>query len=129
MAFSFTREEASSKLAKLKELILSLPSSLVLNTSGSACFSLDLDDIENMGWAGALNRCFEINWGHRINGIEILERGSKLSCTVTITEAVIPVAEDIGLVVLWLDTLLGAVTKAGQAFIPIGTRHLFLTNF
>lgn len=129
MASSFTREEAASKLAQLRELILGLPSSLVLNASDSACFCLDESDVEDIGWAGALNRCFEINWGHRINGIKILERGSKLSCTVAITEAVIPVAEDVGLVVLWLDTLLDAVRKAGQVVIPVDKCEDNTNNF
>ena len=105
-------EHLRVKLRTLKQLIVQLPSDLPLLSSGRALFSLDPDDFEDIGLAGALNRCFEIHWGHRAHGITITERGDKLKTTTSILHDVltsISPSEDIGIVELWMDALLMAV--------------------
>lgn len=113
MALSFTVETARTRLQALEELVLVLPDSLPFNDSVEATFALDPGDIEDEGSTYALNRCFEVNWGHKNDGITITERGTKLMCTLAIIDEVIPTAMDIGIVVLWIDAFIQAVISAG----------------
>ena len=48
-------EHLRVKLRTLEQLIVQLPSDLPLLSSGRALFSLDPDDFEDIGLAGALN--------------------------------------------------------------------------
>ncbi|KAJ3005259.1 hypothetical protein NUW54_g4423 [Trametes sanguinea] len=109
------------KLRHIEELFLVLPDSLPLNSTGNAVFGLDSDDFEDLGYAGALNRCFEINWGMRINKIHITERGDKLKTTVAIFREALTLmtaADDIGLVEIWLDILINSAEAAAMRSKP-----------
>lgn len=104
-----------SKLKTLESLVRLLPESLPLQHSGAILFALDSDDIEDLGIAGALNRCFELNWGMKTHGIHVRERGDKLSTTAAIFRRVLEdmkATDDAGLVGIWMDALIGAVTAA-----------------
>ncbi|KAI0358756.1 hypothetical protein OH77DRAFT_1397368 [Trametes cingulata] len=108
-------ESLQQKLETLEKIFELLPQSLPLNTSGPVQFMLDADDLEDLGIAGALNRCFELNWGMRVYGTRISERGDKLSATVQTLKHVLgrlTPQDDVGLVELWMDTLIQAAMTA-----------------
>lgn len=126
MALPFTIETAHIRFQLLESLIPSLPTSLPFNDSEDTSFALDLDDVEDEGSTYALNCCFEINWGHKNDGIITTERGTKLLCTLAIIDDVIPTAMDISIVILWIDALIHAALDAGAtplvlSFHPVET--------
>ncbi|KAI9059117.1 hypothetical protein FKP32DRAFT_1580140 [Trametes sanguinea] len=97
------------KVTTLEHLFDLFPDSLPLRSCGRTCFGLDPDDFDDLGYAGALNRCFEINWGMRAHGICFTERGDKLASTIGIFRQALnelTPRDDIGLVELWLDVFI-----------------------
>ncbi|KAH9855111.1 hypothetical protein C2E23DRAFT_724896 [Lenzites betulinus] len=107
-------EPLQHKLNSFRKLVDALPESLPLHYSGHKLFGPDPDDFEDMGYAGALNRCFEINWGMRIHGIRITERGDKLATTLAILQQSLEemsTTDDLGLVELWLDVFIETAAK------------------
>ncbi|KAI0772979.1 hypothetical protein BD413DRAFT_543756 [Trametes elegans] len=108
-------EQLQLKLQSFERLVNNLPLDLPLHFTGNEIFGLDLEDIPDLGYAGAVNRCFELNWGMRANGIRIEERGDKLSTTLVILERALkemPASADFGLIGIWLDTLIAAASIA-----------------
>lgn len=113
MACPFTVETARTRLQLLENLVHSLPEDLPLNDSEGASFALDPDSVVEEGYTYALNQCFECVWGYKNNGLRITERGTKLLSTLAIFDEVIPMAEDIGIIILWVDALIQAAVNAG----------------
>ncbi|KAF7799758.1 hypothetical protein EIP86_011000 [Pleurotus ostreatoroseus] len=109
--------EASNKLSTLQLLVNAQYTPVAPSTS----LALDPEDIEDIGYSGALNRLLEIQWGSKRDGLNVIGRLSELVCTVNLIESVIPVAEDLGLVCLWIDAFLLAV--AGTAISPESDRR------
>ncbi|KZT20911.1 hypothetical protein NEOLEDRAFT_1074592 [Neolentinus lepideus HHB14362 ss-1] len=69
-------------------------------------FSLDSEDIEDMGYSGALNQCFHHVWSYKAQGIHIHERGTKLDYTLLVFKIAISCADDYGIIDNWLDAFL-----------------------
>lgn len=103
--------EAEEKLRLLERLVSSLPSAATSGQHVRIC--LDGEDIEDIGYSGAFNRCLEIHWGYKAHGLSVNLRDEKLQVTLDLFHAVIPNAEDIGLVELWLDAFIDAARASG----------------
>jgi hypothetical protein len=85
--------EVDALLCELQALITNLPPSLplVVDISESRYgalvgFSPDPELVEDIGEVGAVNTALERMFGHRMDGLKILERG-------TIIEAIVPLLE------------------------------------
>ncbi|KAL1943445.1 hypothetical protein VTO73DRAFT_4520 [Trametes versicolor] len=108
-------DDLLEKLDTLEGLIQLLPDSLPLKETGTSLFGLDSDDLIDIGIAGALNRCFEINWGMKAYGFRITERGDKLSTTIDIfrdTLNTMGPTDDRGLVGIWIDMFIKTVSAS-----------------
>ncbi|EIM80047.1 uncharacterized protein STEHIDRAFT_163294 [Stereum hirsutum FP-91666 SS1] len=118
MSFTFAEDIppvvlAQAKLSVLRELFTALSGSDRFPLRHNS-FDLDPNDVADEGWTYALNRRFEASncWGLKRNGLVISECGGKLDSTLDTLQRVIPVAEDIGIVNLWLNALLDAARNA-----------------
>ncbi len=96
---------------QVTNLFYTLPDTLPFNTAGH--FSCETDDIEDLGYAGALNNAFHSAWGYKAQGLVILERGGKLDSTLAIVNhALNHPGCDFGVVENWVDALISAALSA-----------------
>lgn len=107
-----TLSAASEKLQKLTALFGSLPSHLPTKTDCHIS-SLDPEEIEDLGYSGALNQCFHRVWGYKANGLSITERGAKLTNTILILQHVLKHERSTTLIENWIDALIVAAEQAG----------------
>lgn len=103
---------SQQKLKTLRALFSALPSSLPEDPVPSYQLALDPEDIEDIGYPGALNKLLHAVWGYRANGIQINSRGPKLNATVDILEYTLSHTDDL-VVHTWVDTLCDAARAAG----------------
>ena len=95
---------AHQKLWTLRALFDSLPDTLPTETSPAHQFILDPDDIDDIGYPGALNKLFHCVWGYRASGISIDSRGSKLDTALSILQSTLTHTDDLT-VHLWIESL------------------------
>jgi hypothetical protein len=115
-----TTQELYQKLEALKSCFASLPESIPWEDTSQ--FSIEPEDVLDMGTSGALNKVFHRMWGYKDLGIKVMSRGSQLTTTVRLLEETIPVADDCGIVGLWVDALCKAAEAAGGSNLQPGTR-------
>lgn len=108
-----TTRELSKKLEALKSGFASLPESIPESWEDTSQFCIDPEDVLDMGTSGALNKVFHRMWGYKDLGIKVVSRGSRLTTTLRLLEETIPVADDCGIVGLWVDALCKAAEAAG----------------
>lgn len=119
-----TTQQLDENLRVLKCRFASLPESIPISTEDTSQFCIDPEDVLDMGTSGALNKVFHRMWGYKNHGIKVASRGSYLSTTLKLLEETIPVADDPGIVGLWIDVLSEAARVAGGSALQPGTRMI-----
>jgi len=66
-------QNIQKKLRMLQDLSKRLPYHLPHATFDSHVLYLDDEDIEDIGYSGALNRRLEIIWGYKKDGLKIMD--------------------------------------------------------
>lgn len=94
------------KLLRLSQLFYTLPDTIPLSLSSAP--ELDPDDIEDLGYAGALNNTFHRVWGYKSEGLRITERGSVLEGTLLILQNAMFHPSELAVVETWVDALIEA---------------------
>ena len=108
-----TTSELPEKLNVLKVCFASLPESLPESVGDTSQFYIDPEDACDIGTSGALNKVFHRVWGYKDRGLKIVSRGPQLLATLRLLEDTIPVADDCGIVGLWIDALIKVAEVAG----------------
>ena len=109
-----SNSELQAQVLLLSELFDSLPDTVPFVPMFYPC-GLDNEAIEDIGYAGALNQCFHRVWGYKSDGLVIDQRGPKLDSTIAVLQDVADIAEDPGMVLLWVEALIEAAYAAGAS--------------
>ena len=124
-----TTQQLYEKLQILTTRFASLPESIPESTEDTSQFCIDPEDVLDMGTSGALNKVFHRMWGYKDQGIKVVSRGSRLSTTLELLEKMIPVADDRGIVGLWIDALDEAAEAAGGLVSKMGTQTITTADY
>ncbi|TFK78241.1 hypothetical protein K466DRAFT_507611, partial [Polyporus arcularius HHB13444] len=101
------RDWLSHKCLRLSQLFFTLPSSVPFGTNHSA-FDLDSEDISDLGYSGALNRCFHSVWGYKCDHLKIDQQGPKLDSTLRVIQLATWKADNFAVIESWVDALISA---------------------
>jgi len=115
-------QQLYEKFRVLETCFASLPESIPESTEDTSQFCIDTEDILDMGTSGVLNKAFHRMWGYKDHGVKVVSRGSQLSMTLRLLKETIPIADDCGIIGLWIDALVEAAEAAGGSVLRPGTQ-------
>ncbi|KAF8594606.1 hypothetical protein BDV93DRAFT_565233 [Ceratobasidium sp. AG-I] len=101
------------KLQQLNHLLNGLPSKLPCPPITSYSFSLDEEDLEDLGVEGATNQALENTLGLRANGLVLQERGAGLLAVVDILAAELLKCPHSAILEKWINDLISAAQDLG----------------
>ncbi|KAH9919003.1 hypothetical protein B0H21DRAFT_702254 [Amylocystis lapponica] len=97
---------------QLSDVFNTLLETLPLNLSYPT-FGLDFEDIKDIGYSGALNKCLHRVWGYNTLGLVVDQHGPKLSCTLGVFESIVSLMKDPSMAGHWLKALIQCAIAAG----------------
>lgn len=101
-----------TKLRNLRDALKALPLSLPQPKNSSYSFLLDAEDLDDIGYEGALNRALENSLGLRANGLKLRERGPGIISLVPVFEEAFSKCPGSAILEKWVDDLVDVARSA-----------------